>query len=68
MGHLGLTPQSVNKFGGYGIRAKEEAEARKLLDDAKMLEEIGCFAMVLEKVPSELARKVAESVSIPIMA
>ena len=67
MGHLGLTPQSVNKFGGYGIRAKEEAEARKLLDDAKMLEEIGCFAMVLEKVPSELARKVAESVSIPII-
>lgn len=67
MGHLGLTPQSVNKFGGYGIRAKEDAEARKLLDDAKMLEEIGCFAMVLEKVPSELARKVAESVSIPII-
>lgn len=67
MGHLGLTPQSVNKFGGYGIRAKEEAEARKLLDDAKMLEEIGCFAMVLEKVPSELARKVAESASIPII-
>lgn len=67
MGHLGLTPQSVNKFGGYGIRAKEDAEARKLLDDAKMLEEIGCFAMVLEKVPSELARKVAESVYIPII-
>lgn len=67
MGHLGLTPQSVNKFGGYGVRAKEDAEARKLLDDAKMLEEIGCFAMVLEKVPSELARKVAESVSIPII-
>lgn len=67
MGHLGLTPQSVNKFGGYGIRAKEDAEARKLLDDAKMLEEIGCFAMVLEKVPSELARKVAESVSIPVI-
>lgn len=67
MGHLGLTPQSVNKFGGYGIRAKEEAEANRLLEDAKMLEEIGCFAMVLEKIPADLARRVAESVSIPVI-
>lgn len=67
MGHLGLTPQSVNKFGGYGIRAKEEAEAEKLLADAKMLEELGCFAMVLEKIPAALARKAAGSVSIPII-
>ncbi len=67
MGHLGLTPQSVNKFGGYGIRAKEDAEAQKLLDDAKMLEEIGCFAIVLEKIPSDLAKRVAESVAIPII-
>lgn len=67
MGHLGLTPQSVNKFGGYGIRAKEDAEAERLLSDAKMLEELGCFAIVLEKIPSELARKVAESVSIPVI-
>lgn len=67
MAHLGLTPQSVNKFGGYGIRAKEEAEAQRLLEDAKMVEEIGCFALVLEKVPAELARKVAESISIPVI-
>lgn len=67
MGHLGLTPQSVNKFGGYGIRAKEEAEAEKLLADARMLEEIGCFALVLEKIPAELASKVAASLSIPVI-
>jgi 3-methyl-2-oxobutanoate hydroxymethyltransferase len=67
MGHLGLTPQSVNKFGGYGIRAKEDAEAQKLLDDAKLLEELGCFAIVLEKIPAALAAKVAQSVSIPII-
>lgn len=67
MGHLGLTPQSVNKFGGYGIRAKEDSEAERLLADAKMLEEIGCFALVLEKIPSDLARKVAESISIPVI-
>jgi 3-methyl-2-oxobutanoate hydroxymethyltransferase len=67
MGHLGLTPQSVNKFGGYGIRAKEEAEAQKLLSDAKMLEEIGCFGIVLEKIPAELAKRVAEAVEIPII-
>lgn len=67
MGHLGLTPQSIYKFGTYTVRAKEEAEAQQLLSDAKMLEEIGCFAMVLEKVPAELAKKVAESVSIPVI-
>lgn len=67
MGHLGLTPQSVNKFGGYGIRAKEEAEAAKLLNDAKMLEQLGCFALVLEKIPAALAARVAQSVSIPVI-
>lgn len=67
MGHLGLTPQSIYKFGTYTVRAKEEAEAQQLLEDAKMLEEIGCFAMVLEKVPAALAKKVAESVSIPVI-
>lgn len=67
MGHLGLTPQSIYKFGTYTVRAKEEAEAEQLLQDAKMLEEIGCFAMVLEKVPAALAKKVAESVSIPVI-
>ena len=66
-GHLGLTPQSINKFVTYTVRAREEAEAAKLIEDAKMLEEIGCFAIVIEKVPAELARKVAESVSIPII-
>lgn len=67
MGHLGLTPQSIYKFGTYTVRAKEEAEAQKLLDDAKMLEKIGCFAVVLEKIPSALAKKVAESISIPVI-
>ena len=67
MGHLGLTPQSIYKFGTYTVRAKEEAEAVKLLEDAKMLEEIGCFGIVLEKIPASLAKKVAESVSIPII-
>lgn len=65
MGHLGLTPQSINKFGTYNVRAKEEAEAAKLIEDAKMLEEIGCFAIVLEKIPAELAKKVSEQVNIP---
>lgn len=65
MGHLGLTPQSINKFGTYSVRAREEAEAEKLLADAKLLEEVGCFGMVLEKIPAELARRVSESVSIP---
>ncbi len=67
MGHLGLTPQSINKFGTYAVRAKEEAEARKLMDDAKMLEEIGCFALVLEKIPAKLAEEVAKSISIPVI-
>lgn len=65
MGHLGLTPQSIYKFGTYTVRAKEEVEAKKLLDDAKLLEQCGCFAMVLEKIPAELAKKVSESVHIP---
>lgn len=65
MGHLGLTPQSINKFGTYAVRAKEEAEAEKLLSDAKMLQEIGCFAIVLEKIPADLARRVSESLEIP---
>ena len=67
MGHLGLTPQSIYKFGTYTVRAKEEAEAQKLLEDAKMLEECGCFAIVLEKIPASLAKKVAETVSIPVI-
>lgn len=65
MGHLGLTPQSINKFGTYAVRAREEAEALKLIEDAKMLDEIGCFAIVLEKIPADLARKVSEAVSVP---
>ena len=64
-GHLGLTPQSVNKFGGYGIRAKEEAEAQKLISDAIALDEAGCFSIVLEKIPAALAEKVTEAVSCP---
>ncbi len=67
MGHLGLTPQSIYKFGTYTVRAKDEEEAAKLISDAKLLEEIGCFGIVLEKIPAELAKKVAESVSIPII-
>ncbi|KJD34220.1 3-methyl-2-oxobutanoate hydroxymethyltransferase [Tamlana sedimentorum] len=67
MGHLGLTPQSIYKFGTYTVRAKEEAEAEKLIEDAKMLERIGCFGVVLEKIPSALAKKVAESISIPVI-
>lgn len=67
MAHLGLTPQSVNKFGGYGIRAKEEAEAQRLLEDALLVESLGCFALVLEKVPADLAAKVAASLSIPVI-
>ena len=67
MGHLGLTPQSIYKFGTYSVRAKEEVEAEKLLVDAKLLEEAGCFALVLEKVPSQLAQKVAESIGIPVI-
>ena len=67
MGHLGLTPQSINKFGTYAVRARSEEEAEKLLADAKMLEEIGCFGMVLEKIPAQLAAKVAATVRIPVI-
>lgn len=67
MGHLGLTPQSIYKFGTYSVRAKEEAEANKLIEDAKLLEESGCFGIVLEKIPAGLAKTVAEAVSIPII-
>ncbi len=65
MGHLGLTPQSIYKFGTYAVRAKEEIEAEKLRSDAILLQEIGCFAMVLEKIPALLAKEVSESISIP---
>ena len=67
MGHLGLTPQSIYKFGTYSVRAKEEEEALKLLSDAKLLEETGCFTLVLEKVPAKLAKKVAKSINIPVI-
>jgi len=67
MGHLGLTPQSIYKFGTYTVRAKEEAEAKKLKEDALMLEKLGCFAIVLEKVPAHLAKEVAESLTIPVI-
>ncbi len=67
MGHLGLTPQSIYKFGTYTVRAKEKEEAKKLLSDAKLLEEAGCFALVLEKVPAKLAEKVAKSINIPVI-
>ncbi len=67
MGHLGLTPQSIYKFGTYTVRAKEEAEAEKLMEDALMLEKIGCFALVLEKVPASLAKKVADALTIPVI-
>lgn len=65
MGHLGLTPQSIYKFGTYTVRAKEEAEANKLRHDIKLLEQAGCFAVVLEKIPAQLAKEVTASVSIP---
>ncbi|OYU79478.1 MAG: 3-methyl-2-oxobutanoate hydroxymethyltransferase [Flavobacterium sp. BFFFF1] len=67
MGHLGLTPQSIYKFGTYTVRAKEEEEAEKLLEDAKLLEKLGCFALVLEKIPAHLAEKVSKSISIPVI-
>ena len=67
MGHLGLTPQSINKFGTYTVRAREEAEAKKLIADAHLLEEIGCFAIVLEKIPAALAAHVASELTIPII-
>lgn len=67
MGHLGLTPQSIYKFGTYTVRAKEDAEAQKLKDDALLLQKAGCFAIVLEKVPAKLAQEVAESLTIPVI-
>lgn len=67
MGHLGLTPQSIYKFGTYVVRAKEQDEASRLIEDAKALEDIGCFAIVLEKIPAELAAQVAKEVNIPII-
>ena len=67
MGHLGLTPQSINKFGTYTVRAREEAEAKKLIADAHLLEEIGCFAIVLEKIPAALAALVGSELTIPII-
>ncbi|MCP4522446.1 MAG: 3-methyl-2-oxobutanoate hydroxymethyltransferase [Cytophagales bacterium] len=67
MGHLGLTPQSIYQFGTYAVRATDEEEAQKLIEDAKILEQAGCFAVVLEKVPAELATKVAESLKIPVI-
>lgn len=67
MGHLGLTPQSINKFGTYTVRAREEAEAQKLISDAHALEEAGCFSIVLEKIPAALAARVASELTIPII-
>ena len=67
MGHLGLTPQSIYKFGTYTVRAKEEAEAEKLVEDALLLEKIGCFSIVLEKVPAALAEKVSKALRIPVI-
>ncbi|MDC1266842.1 3-methyl-2-oxobutanoate hydroxymethyltransferase, partial [Crocinitomicaceae bacterium] len=67
MGHLGLTPQSIYKFGTYVVRAKEEEEANRLIADAKALEEAGCFAIVLEKIPAELAKKVSTMLTIPVI-
>jgi 3-methyl-2-oxobutanoate hydroxymethyltransferase len=67
MGHLGLTPQSIYKFGTYTVRAREEQEAEKLIQDAKILEKLGCFSLVLEKVPASLAEKVAKEIAIPVI-
>lgn len=67
MGHLGLMPQSINKYGTYAVRAQDEAEAAKLLDDAHLLQEAGCCALVLEKIPAELAKKVASDLTIPVI-
>lgn len=67
MGHLGLMPQSIHKFGTYVVRAKEDAEAQKLIEDAVLLEKLGCFGIVLEKIPAELGGKVAQTVKIPII-
>jgi 3-methyl-2-oxobutanoate hydroxymethyltransferase len=65
MAHLGLTPQSINKFGTYAVRAKEEKEAKKLISDAKILSEAGCFAVTLEKVPAQLAKQVSQEIAVP---
>jgi len=67
MGHLGLTPQSIYKFGTYVVRAKQQDEAEKLIEDAKLLEQTGCFALILEKIPAELATRVAQEISIPVI-
>jgi len=67
MGHLGLTPQSIYKFGTYTVRAKEDEEAKQLLADAKLLEKLGCFGIVLEKIPAKLAQEVAKSITIPVI-
>lgn len=67
MGHLGLTPQSIYKFGSYTVRAKEDAEAQQLIEDAKLLENLGCFSIVLEKIPADLAEKIAKNISIPVI-
>ncbi|MCS6968750.1 MAG: 3-methyl-2-oxobutanoate hydroxymethyltransferase [Cytophagales bacterium] len=67
MGHLGLTPQSIYKFGTYSVRAKQEAEAQKLLNDARLLEQCGCFGLVVEKIPASLGKKVAEMLKIPVI-
>ncbi len=67
MGHLGLTPQAIHKFGTYVVRAKEEEEARQLMEDAKLLEKLGCFAIVLEKIPAKLAEKVTKHIKIPVI-
>jgi 3-methyl-2-oxobutanoate hydroxymethyltransferase len=67
MGHLGLTPQSIYKFGTYSVRAREEVEANKLIEDAQLLQECGCFGLVLEKIPAELAKKVAAQLQIPVI-
>jgi 3-methyl-2-oxobutanoate hydroxymethyltransferase len=67
MGHLGLTPQSIYKFGTYTVRAKEEEEAQKLISDAKLLEEAGCFGIVLEKIPAKLAQEITKNLSIPVI-
>ena len=67
MGHLGLMPQSIYKFGTYTVRAKEEAEAQQLISDAKLLQELGCFALILEKIPAVLAKQVAEELTIPVI-
>ena len=67
MGHLGLMPQSINKYGTYTVRAKDDVEAEKLIKDAKLLEEAGCFAIVLEKIPASLAARVSSELNIPVI-